>query len=78
MYRRNMTEYTTEFPTRLLTRREVEERVALGRSAIYELMRDGKFPEPIKVGRRAVRWYESEINAWIASRPRATGDLLAS
>ena len=50
----------------LLTRQEVE--------AIYRLMRAQKFPEPLRIGQRAVRWPASEIEAWIESRPRATGD----
>ena len=65
---------THDIPERLLTRHEVEERVGLKRSSIYRLMRDDDFPEPIKVGIRAVRWLETEINSWLASRPRATGD----
>ena len=60
---------------RLLTRGEVEQRVGLSTSAIYKQMRDGRFPAPIRVGVRAVRWSESEVEAWIAARPRATGDL---
>ena len=58
---------------RLLRREEVETRCGLSRSAIYRLMRAGKFPTPIKIGLRAVRWSQSEINEFIAARPRATG-----
>ena len=58
----------------LLTRRQVEARCRLSASSIYRFMRDGLFPEPIRVGRRAVRWHASEIDAWLAARPRATGD----
>ena len=59
---------------RLLTRPEVEARTSLSCSAIYRLMRAGRFPEPLRVGVRAVRWPTSEIEAWLQSRPRATGD----
>ncbi|MCY3860853.1 AlpA family phage regulatory protein [Candidatus Poribacteria bacterium] len=62
----------------LLTRRQVESRCRLSTSSIYRYMRDGLFPEPIRVGRRAVRWYASEIDEWLATRPRATGDLASS
>lgn len=58
----------------LLTRRQVEARCGLSTSSIYRLMREGLFPEPIRIGRRAVRWPQLEINAWLATRPRATGD----
>ncbi len=58
----------------LLTRREVESRLGLTKSTIYRLMRSGLFPEPIRVGPRAVRWPEVEIEQWLASRPRSHGD----
>ena len=51
----------------LLTRREVESRLGLTKSTIYRLMRSGLFPEPIRVGPRAVRWPEVEIEQWLAS-----------
>ena len=62
---------------RLLRLSEVQTRTALGRSTIYRLMRNGDFPEPLKIGARAVRWRESEIEEWLAARPRATGDAPA-
>ena len=55
---------------RLLRLSEVLSRTALGRSSIYRMMRDGSFPEPLKVGVRAVRWRESEIEGWLAARRR--------
>ncbi len=64
--------------TRLLTRQQIEEITGLTRSTIYRLMRSGQFPEPIRIGPRAVRWPQSEIEAWIADRPRATGDRPAA
>ena len=63
-----------EHVDRLLTRAEVEVRAGLSRSSLYRLMRQGLFPEPIRVGIRAVRWPSSEVDAWLASRPRATGE----
>ena len=61
---------------RLLTVGEVLEVTGLSRSSIYSLMRQGGFPEPLKVGPRAVRWQLSEIEEWQATRSRATGDLV--
>ena len=65
-------------PDQLLKRHAVEKRCQISRSAIYRLMRAGQFPEPIRIGPRAVRWPESEIEAWLESRPRATGDRPAT
>ena len=59
---------------RLMRREQVEQRTGLARTTIYRKMRDGSFPQPIRVGVRAVRWPSSEIEAWLASRPRATGE----
>lgn len=64
--------------TRLLRRQEVEDRCQLSRATLYRMMRQGAFPEPIKVGARAVRWPELEIEAWLSDRPRARGDLVES
>ena len=61
--------------TRLLRRTEVERYCQIGRSTIYRLMREGLFPVPIRVGPRAVRWPEHELTAWLARRPRATGEV---
>lgn len=53
---------------RLLRRKEVEDRVGLSRSTIYEMMSKGQFPKPVKLGLRAVRWREEDVDAWIAAR----------
>ena len=59
---------------RLLRRTEVEELTGLSRSSIYRRMADGEFPRPVRVGALAVRWKESDITAWIQSRPAATSE----
>ena len=56
--------------TQLLTLREVMRMTALSRSAVYVLMDTEQFPQPIRIGRRAVRWVEQEVLDFIASRPR--------
>lgn len=38
---------------------------------IYRLIKAGAFPEPISLGIRAVGWRESDVQKWIADRPRA-------
>ena len=63
---------TTE--TRLLRRVEVERYCQISRSTIYRLMRAGLFPTPIRIGPKAIRWSEQELMAWLARRPRATGE----
>lgn len=51
--------------------------VSLSRASLYRLMRSGEFPEPIKLGQRAVRWREAELREFLATRPRATGNSRA-
>ena len=58
---------------RLLRLREVLALCGLSRSTVYRQMGERAFPLPLKVGVRAVRWRESEIEDWLASRPRAAG-----
>ena len=58
----------------LLRREEVEERFGVSRSWIYSEMRAGRFPEPIRIGSRSVRWRVSELDEWSAGRPVAHGE----
>ena len=51
---------------RLLRREEVEHIVGLRHSAIYRKIGTGEFPRPLRVGRRAVRWRQSDIDGWLA------------
>ena len=62
---------------RLLTLRDVTQATALSRSAVYALMAESRFPKPIRIGSRAVRWVEQEVLDFIASRPRG-GNRAAS
>lgn len=40
----------------------------LSRSTIYQMMSDKEFPRPIKLGKRAVAWRQTDITAWLESR----------
>jgi prophage regulatory protein len=55
-------------PERILRRPEVETRTGLSRSTIYDAMARGDFPQPIKLGLRAVGWSETEITEWLDRR----------
>jgi len=52
---------TTE---RLLPLPEVESRSGFKSSFIYRLIKENKFPAPVKIG-NASRWRESEVQQWI-------------
>jgi prophage regulatory protein len=40
----------------------------MGKSSVYEGVKNGTFPAPIKLSRRAVCWPESRIAAWVDER----------
>lgn len=54
--------------SRLLRRRQVEEKTGLSRATIYRFMSQGRFPKPAKGGDYLNLWSEIEIEAWIAER----------
>ena len=58
----------------LMRREEVEERFGVSRSWIYCEMRAGRFPEPVKIGKRAVRWRVIDLDEWARDRPVAHGE----
>ena len=56
----------------LLTRRQVQARIGgVGTSTLYRWVKEGSFPAPLKIGGKCVRWCGHEVEAWLASRPRA-------
>ena len=59
----------------LLTRPQVEQKIQLSCSTIYRRMREGRFPLPLKLSSQAVRWRSDEINEYLDSRQRATGEI---
>jgi len=62
---------------RLIRLPAVLEQIGLGRTQTYELIKKGQFPRQISLSEngRAVAWNSDDIDAWIASRIRAAGDL---
>jgi prophage regulatory protein len=53
---------------KLLRRPEVEARTGLSRSTLYEWMKRGEFPQPVRLGTRIVAWRESDVTEWLESR----------
>jgi prophage regulatory protein len=53
---------------RALPLRQVSQLTGLGRSMIYQMQAEGRFPQRIKLGARAVGWLESEVRDWLATR----------
>lgn len=53
---------------KIMRRPAVEDAVGLSRSSIYLMMSEGRFPKPIRIGRRAVGWPEGAIQRWLDER----------
>ena len=56
---------------RLMKLAEVKQKTGLSSSTIYKRIGEGRFPTPLALAPNAVRWRESEIDAWINSLPLA-------
>lgn len=50
---------------RYLRLAEAERVVGFKKSSLYSLFAANKFPRAIRIGRRSVRWRESDIVAWM-------------
>jgi len=44
----------------------------LGRSTIYRLVAQDKFPSPVRLASRAVGWRRSDLERWSEARPTVT------
>jgi prophage regulatory protein len=69
-----MTDRAPSSPRVILRLRQVVARTGLARSTLYERIQAGTFPAQISLGPRAVGWLESDVEAWIAGRPKHSWD----
>ncbi|WP_431311140.1 helix-turn-helix transcriptional regulator [Methylobacterium nigriterrae] len=58
---------------RIVREREVREITGLARSVRALLIKDGRFPAPLRITEHRVGWRLRDIEAWLSSRERATG-----
>ena len=49
---------------------KVKQLTGFGRSQIYHLIKQGKFPKQIHISPKSVAWLESELEAWMEDRIR--------
>jgi prophage regulatory protein len=62
----------TTAPRRIIGSKELNELVPKSRVQRWRDIKAGKFPAPIEIGPNKLGWYEDEIDAWLARRPRRT------
>lgn len=51
--------------------KELRQRVPLGRTTIWKMMREGHFPQSRRIGKMAKAWLEDEIEEWMKNQARA-------
>ena len=56
-------------PDRFVPPKEMRRMTGLASSTAYELMKRGQFPRNRKITPKKVAWLESELVAWMNSRP---------
>lgn len=56
---------------KLYRRPAVQKITCLSRSALYDQMKKGLFPRPVKLTGKAVAWRGSDLAAWLESRKTA-------
>lgn len=55
----------------IITLGQVTEKTTLGRSTVYNYMKDGRFPACVRLGDRHVGWVEAEVDDWVQQRAAA-------
>jgi prophage regulatory protein len=55
-------------PIRILRLAQVIDMTGLGKSKIYELQAQGRFPTSVRITEHSVGWVEQEVQAWLTGR----------
>lgn len=50
---------------------ELRQRVPISHSTLWRWIRDGRFPQPIKLSDRITVWRQSDVDAWEAKQGQA-------
>jgi prophage regulatory protein len=53
---------------KLLRLKQVMDTTGLGRSSIYNYMKEGTFPKQVKITTNLAEWVESEIEEWVKQK----------
>lgn len=54
----------TDLGVILLDVKQVSQLCNIGKSTIWVLVKEGKFPKPVKLTTRCTRWKKSDVVAW--------------
>lgn len=53
--------------TRFIKIPKVLELTQIGRTTLWRLVKNGKFPKPIHIGPNSIAWRESDYESWAAN-----------
>lgn len=56
---------------RMLRLRQVLEMTGLGKTTIYQLQKEGRFPKGVPMTSQSVRWVDEEVRTWVTQRIQA-------
>ncbi|VVE15640.1 hypothetical protein PCO31110_02902 [Pandoraea communis] len=66
-------------PIRILRLKDVQQRIGISRPTVYRwLDKDPSFPKPVSLGSHSIGFVESEIDAWLEARVRASRGEVAA
>ena len=69
-----MKDYKNKAISGFLRLREVLELIPVSKSSIWAMVKDGRFPKPVKLSPRVTCWREEDIQNYIASRSNDGGN----
>ena len=56
----------------LMSVNDIAQLLNLGRTAVYQLVRESHFPKPYAINSRCLRWDRLEIESWLLTRKEVT------
>ena len=59
----------------LMSVNDIAQLLNLGRTAVYQLVREAHFPKPYAINARCLRWERLEIDAWLLSRKESSSPV---
>ena len=60
-----------QYTTRIMRTPEVAETLGVSKPTLDRWRKSGRFPAPIRLGRRSIGWRSTDVEDWINSRPTA-------
>ena len=58
-------------PDALLRLPQVQQRVPLSKSEIYQRIKEGRFPVQVRLSHKVAAWKESDIDTWISEQGKS-------